>query len=252
MLCVRHKASTAARHFPGALQPQAMADLVGSLLAEQGVAGVVAQVRLAAQHGLAARATTYMAALTRVEAPNDVAALRAADGANVLGAALAAFARRGSALLAQCALGALDRAWATRGAHVPSAAVLGAVLDAMTLHRSDVLVAQCGLRLLRQHAAGDACVALAPRVAEVAGAAMRAHRADGTVQHWGAEVVCLLAGLEPVAVAKAHGALGEARLATACVAAAVEAGARPTTLLVGGAPWHAKVLATFPRLRERR
>ena len=230
-----------------------MPDLVASLLAAQGVAGVVAQVRLATQHGLAARATTYMAALTRVDAPNDVAALRAADGANVLGAALDAFASRSSALLVQCALGALDRAWTTRGAHVPAASVVGAVLDAMATHAGgDVLVAQCALRLLRQHAAGDACAALAPRVAEAAGAAMRAHPADGTVQDWGAEVVCLLAGLAPAEVAAAHGALGYGRLATACVAAAVEASARPATLLVAGAPWHAKVLAAFPRLRERR
>ena len=57
--------------------------------------------------------------------------------------------------------------------------------------------------------------------------------------------------VEPDAVARAHGAHAAAQLAATCIALAVESGVRPTALFVGGAPWHAKPLAVFPRLRAR-
>lgn len=229
-----------------------MTDLPARLHARHGVVGLVLQTRQAVSAAERQRATLCVAALTRVELPNDQAALRAAGGADALAAALDAF--RADVQLAQWALTALERAWATRGPAVPTAAVVRAVLRAMAAHGFDLLAVQCGLRLLRLHTAGEACVVEAPQVLDAVALAMRGpHRADPTVRRWGAECATLLSGLEPASVRAAHGEVGELRMAATSVALAVESAARPPpALLVGqGEPWYTMVLACHPRLRER-
>ena len=229
-----------------------MADLPARLLARHGAAGLVQQTRQAVNAAQRQRAMLCVAALTRVELANDQAALRAAGGADALAAALDAY--RADVQLAHFALTALERAWATRGPTVPTAAVVRAVLRAMAAHGSDLLAVQCGLRVLRLHAAGEAGVVEAPRVLDAVALAMRGpHRDDPTVRRWGAECATLLAGLEPAAVRAAHGEVGELGMAATSVALAVESERRPPpALLLGHAvPWFAMVLACHPRLRER-
>jgi hypothetical protein len=214
---------------------------------EHGTRGLVrALVRATARADERATARLLGALLT-LDAPPDRGAARGAGAERAVAEALAAFPA--SRAVAGTALGALARVWAFDDA-ADTERLLDATLAALARHAGDALLQAAGVRLLKLHVRSAQQLVATPRVLAALERAMLALPADDAVQHWGAEAVVALNGIEPAALVKAHGALGYGAIAEASVRLCL-ATPRPATLQVGGVDWQAKVLAVHPRLRSQ-
>jgi hypothetical protein len=215
-----------------------------ALRTQHGPRGLVQQLTLATEHALHHRAALCMGAIVTIDTPADRVAAHRAKGAEALLNVLAAFPD--SLVIAQGALVALNKVWA--GGLAPFNAP--AVLDVMAKHKADLLAIQAGLRLLSLHARSAMQLVKAPQALKAIELAARTYNEDQIVQSYVAECVVSLNCIEPKDVVMAHGQLGYASICEASVRLC-HATARPAALQLGGADWQEKVLALYPRLRER-
>jgi hypothetical protein len=221
---------------------------------EHGPRGLVQQLILATEHALHHRAALCTAALATIDAPADRLAVHQAHGAVALINAVAAFPS--SQVILHGALVALNKVWAGGlppydAPCVPTERIVASVLDVMVKWKGDLLVTQATLRLLSLHTRSATQLVKAPQViAAIERAALGQFKTDDVVQSYVAECVVHLNCVEPQDVLTAHGQLGYASLCEMSVKLCY-ATPRPAALQLGGADWQVKVLATYPKLRER-
>ena len=79
---------------------------------------------------------------------------------------------------------------------------------------------------------------------------MRSFREDETIQHYGAEALCALNGIEVRDVIAAHGAVNYATLYVTTIEMATLA-PHPVTLMVSGRPWNALIMELYPQRRSQ-
>ena len=206
---------------------------------ENGAEKIVNRLRIATHIQRRNEAAAQLAALIQTK-PTDRAVLQSARAADVVADSISAF--RGDVIITQVALGALWHVWIPP---VDTERILTIVMDEMARHQNVLLLQQAGLRILRMHAASPQQLLLAPSILTAVGRAMKSHRDDDTIQHWGAESICCLASIDPADVITEHGEHQCAEMSLLARQLAIDA-LRPATLLVGGAPWHQLIMELYP------
>lgn len=226
-----------------------------ALLTQHGPRGLVRQLKRATEHALHDRAALCMGAIVSMQSLPDRVAAHKAKAAEVLVHVAQAFPT--SLLIAQGCLVALNKVWAgglppfdARSPNtVPTERVLTAVLDVMAKHGADLLATQAGLRLLSLHARSATQLLKLPTVMETLEAAARVFPQDDTVQSYVAQTAVSVNCIEPSDVTSAHGRLGFEAVCEATVRLCVST--RRPALQLGGVDWQEKVIALYPRMRQR-
>ena len=147
------------------------------------------------------------------------------------------------------ALCALAHIWPIELPWEPMKTILDAVLQAAARHKTDRLIAQATMRLLKLHTQSLSGLVLAPQVLERTTRIARALHDDDSIAHYTAETVVALATVEPADMIRAHGQATYLTMSTTMVALATNA-PQPATLILGGQPWSQRVLSLYPRLRS--
>ena len=209
--------------------------------------GLISQLRVATQHLLRTRCVQLLSALIRIDNPSDVLAAHNNRGAEAVIDALQAYPR--DAMVTQAALCALAHIWPIELPWEPMKTILDAVLQAAARHKTDRLIAQATMRLLKLHTQSPSGLVLAPQVLETTTRIVRAFQDDDTIAHYTAETVVALATVEPADMIRTHGKATYLTMSSTMVALATNA-PQPATLILGGQPWFQRVLALFPRLRS--
>ena len=225
-----------------------------SLLAKHGAAGCVRELEQSARHGLRARTMLFLGALMRTDATEDHVAVATAGGAHAITNVMTTIFPGDLAVESLC-LGALFRVWGGGVAPfdrvaVPTAVIVQAILDVSARHKANLHIHQAALRLLKLHCQSSNMLILAPAVMSVVARAMRAFPSDDAINHYGAEAVSALNGVEPHDVTSVHGQSSYLGMCSLSIELAMRA-ARPTTLFVAGKPWHDQVMRLYPRLRSQ-
>ena len=217
---------------------------------QHGAAGLVQRVDVATQHSLPQQAELCLRAMIHMDSLADRRAAFQANGPMVIAQCLATFPN--SLPIAHAALTAgLLRAWNGGVAPfhgAPTQQVVKAVVKAMQTFKTDLVLIQGGLRLLKLHTSSQYHLVETPVVVETAAAAMRRWPADMTVQSFGAHVFAAINGVEPKDLKDAHGELGYNSIAVTSVALAT---ASPPSLHIQGQSWQQLVLTCYPKLRLR-
>lgn len=217
-----------------------------ALLHTHGGGGLVMQLRVATQHRLRTRCIQLLSALVRIDNANDVLSAHTNRGAEAVIHALEAYPR--DLMLTQSALCALAHIWPIEP-WVPTQRIVKAVLEAAARHKTDQLIAQATMRLLKLHAHSPSQLELAPQVLEAVARIARAFDQDETVAEYAAHTVVAMAGIEPAALTRAHGKATALSVTATIVQLAVNA-RTPPALVLGGRPWNDRVLSLYPRLRS--
>ena len=123
-----------------------------------------------------------------------------------------------------------------------------AVVKAMETFKTDLVLIQGGVRLLKLHTSSQFRLVETPAVVETAAEAMKRWPADATVQHYAAAVISAINGVEPKDIKEAHGEMGYNSIAVTSVALAT---ASPPSLHIQGQSWQHLVLTCYPKLRLR-
>jgi hypothetical protein len=210
-------------------------------------AGLILQLRVATEHRLRTRCVQLLSALIRIDNPNDVVAAHNNRGAEAVVDALEAYPR--DAMVTQAALCALAHIWPIQAPWIPTQRIVKAVVDAAARHKTDRLIAQATMRLLKLHTQSTSQLELAPQVIDTANRIAGAFPDDDTIAHYAAETVVALATVEPADMIRTHGQATCLTMSSTMVALATNA-RQPATLVLGGQPWSQRVLALFPRLRS--
>jgi hypothetical protein len=214
---------------------------VDALVAQYSATDLVSQLRLATDRCQRERTALLCGALIRIE--DDAARV---DGAEVVANAISKFPT--DKIVVGVALGALSYSWPPPATSTKR--VLNIVMEAMARFKTQLLVMQAGVRILKLHSASNQQIVLAPSVMKTVYGAMQSFPHDDMINHWGAQVVSMLNGIEPEEVIRAHGNMNYTAMHVQSIALAITAH-RPTTLVLNGTPWHDLILDLHPRLRSQ-
>ena len=217
---------------------------------QHGPAGLVQRVDFAMQHSLPQQAELCLRAMIHMDSLADRRSAFNAGGPMIIAQCLTTFHHSLPIARAALVVG-LFRSWNGGVAPfhgAPTQQVVKAVVKAMQTFRTDLVLIQGGLRLLKLHTSSQYRLVETPPVVETAAAAMRRWPADMTVQSFGAHVFAAINGVEPKDIKEAHGEMGYNSIAVTSVALAVS---MPPSLHIQGQPWQHLVLTCYPKLRLR-